>query len=71
MKESRTMTILFKGRTEDDIMEMLDEKGVKYSWEFSAVGEDSVIEYTIDKTYRVEFVKRICKKVLTNSTPMI
>ncbi len=66
MVENRMMTILFEGRTEDDITEMLDDKGVKYSWEFSAVGEDSVIEYTMDKTYRVEFVKGICKKVLTN-----
>ena len=66
MKESRIMTILYEGSTEDDIMEMLDEQGVKYSWEFSAVGEDSVVEYTMDKTYRVEFVKGICKKVLTN-----
>lgn len=66
MKESRIMTILYEGRTEDDITEMLDEKGIKYSWEFSAVGENSVVEYTTDKTYRVEFVKGICKKVLTN-----
>ena len=67
MKESRIMTILYKGRTKKDIMEMLDEKGIKYSWKFSAVGENSVIEYTTDKTYRVEFVKGICKKVLTNN----
>mgnify|MGYP003290202801 CR=1 FL=1 len=66
MVENRMMTILFEGRTEEDILEVLDEKGVKYSWEFSAVGEDSVVEYTMDKTYRVEFVKGICKKVLTN-----
>ena len=67
MKESRIMTILYKERTEDDIMEILDEQGVKYSWEFSAVDEDSVVEYTMDKTYRVEFVKGICKRVLTNN----
>lgn len=67
MKESRIMTILYEGRTEDDITEMLDEKGIKYSWEFSTVGENSVVEYTMDKTYRVEFVKGICKKVLTNN----
>ena len=74
MKESRIMTILYKGRTENDIMEMLDEQGVKYSWEFSVIGEGSTIEYTsstikytMDKTYRVEFVKGICKRVLTNN----
>ena len=66
MKESKIMTILYEGRTEDDIMEMLDEQGVKYSWEFSAIGEDSVIEYTMDKTYRVEFHNGICVRVLSN-----
>ena len=67
MKESRIMTILYEGRTEDDIMKMLNEKGIKYFLEFSTTGENSVIEYTTDKTYRVEFVKRICKKVLTTN----
>lgn len=66
MKDNKIMTILYEGRTEDNITEMLDEKGIKYSWEFSAVGEDSVIEYTTDKTYRVEFVKGICVGVLSN-----
>ena len=67
MKESRIMTILYDGRTEDDIMKMLDEKGIKYSRECSVTGENSVIKYTTDKTYRVEFVEGICKKVSTNN----
>jgi hypothetical protein len=66
MKESRIMTILYKGKTEEDIMEMLDNKGIKYEWWFSVAGEDSEIEYTSDKTYKVKFHNGICVGVLSN-----
>ena len=61
MKNNKIMTLLYKDRTEEDIMEMLDNQGVKY-----IVGEDNSIEYTSDKTYKVKFHNGICIEVLSN-----
>lgn len=64
MVESRIMTSLFKGETEDDIMEKLDYKNIEYTWTFSTKDNLSCIEYTTDKTYKVLFENGICQKVL-------
>ena len=61
MKNNKIMTLLYKDRTEEDIMEMLDNQGVKY-----IMGEDSSIEYTLGKTYKVKFHNGICVEVLSN-----
>lgn len=66
MKDNKIMTILYKDRTEEDIMEMLDNKRIQYEWWFSVAGEDSEIEYTSDKTYKVKFHNGICVRVLSN-----
>lgn len=62
MKNSKIMTSLYKGLTEDEIMEKLDYHNIKYTWKFSTGNEKSEIIY--DK-YIVKCDKNICYKVLT------
>lgn len=62
MKISKIMTNLYKGLTEDEIMERLDYHNIKYTLEFSTSNEESKIIY--DK-YIVKCNKNICYEVLT------
>ena len=62
MKISKIMTSLYKGLTEDEIIERLDYHNIKYTLEFSTNNEKSKIIY--DK-YIVECNKNICYEVLT------
>ena len=64
MVESKLMTILYNGETENDITERLDNMNIEYTWIFSTKDNSSSIEYTTDKTYRVLFENGICQKVL-------
>lgn len=68
MKESKVMTLAFKGYTEDDVMEWLDERGTEYTWKFSSIGDKSTIEW---ENKIAEFEKNICKKVLTNTNNVL
>ena len=62
MKISKIMTNLYKGLTENEIIERLDYHNIKYTLEFSASNEVSKIIY--DK-YIVKCNKNICYEVLT------
>ena len=57
---NKTMFILYRGLTEEEIMERLDSHSVKYVWRF---GADSTSTIIYDK-YIVKFVNNICTKVL-------
>ena len=57
---NKTMSILYKGLTEAEIMERLDSHSVKYVWIHSA-GNTSTIIYG---KYIVKFINNICIKVL-------
>lgn len=65
MKDSKTMTLLYKGRTEKDITEMLKDKGVEYRALHCVNKVDSVVLYTTDKSYVVAFHNGICFNVKT------
>lgn len=58
---NKTMSILYRGLTEEEIMEKLDDHNVKYVWERSATGNVSTIVYG---KYIVKFVNNICTEVL-------
>ena len=57
---NKTMSILYKGLTEEDIMERLDSHNVRYVWKFGADNTSSIIY----GKYIVKFVNNICTKVL-------
>ena len=63
MKDSKTMTLLYKGRTEEDIIEMLKDKGIKYRALHCINKVDSCVLYTTDKSYIVAFHNGICHNV--------
>lgn len=57
---NKTMSILYRGLTEEEIMERLDNHNVKYVWKF---GADNTSTIAYDK-YIVKFVNNICTEVL-------
>ena len=57
---NKTMSILYKGLTEEEIMERLDSHNVKYVWKFRA-DNTSIIIYG---KYIVKFIDNICTEVL-------
>ena len=57
---NKTMSILYKGLTEEKIMERLDSHNVKYVWRFGADNTSTIIY----GRYIVKFVDNICTKVL-------
>ena len=57
---NKTMSILYKGLTEEEIMERLDSHNVKYVWKFGAYNTSTIIY----GRYIVKFVDNICTKVL-------
>ena len=56
----KTMSILYRGLTEEEIMERLDSHNVKYVWKFGADNTSTIIY----GRYIVKFVDNICTKVL-------
>ena len=57
---NKTMSILYRGLTEEEIMERLDSHNVKYVWRFGADNTSTII---YDK-YIVKFIDNICTEVL-------
>ena len=57
---NKTMSILYRGLTEEEIMERLDSHNVKYVWKFGADNTSTIIY----GRYIVTFVDNICTKVL-------
>ena len=57
---NKTMSILYRGLTEEEIMERLDSHNVKYVWRF---WEDNTSTIIYGK-YIVKFVNNICTEVL-------
>ena len=57
---NKTMSILYRGLTEEEIMERLDSHNVKYVWKFGADNTSTII---YDK-YIVKFIDNICTEVL-------
>ena len=57
---NKTMPILYRGLTEEEIMERLDNHNVKYVWKFGADNISTIIY----GRYIVKFVDNICTKVL-------
>ena len=57
---NKTMSILYRGLTEEEIMERLDSHNVKYVWKFGADNTSTII---YDK-YIVKFIDNICIEVL-------
>ena len=57
---NKTMSILYRGLTEEEIMERLDSLNVKYVWKF---GTDNTSTIIYGK-YIVKFVNNICTKAL-------
>ena len=55
-----TMSILYRGLTEKEIVERLDSHNVKYVWKFGADNTSTIIY----GRYIVKFVDNICTKVL-------
>ena len=60
MLMNKTMSILYRGLTEEEIMERLDSHNVKYVWKFGADNTSTIIY----GRYIVKFVDNICTKVL-------
>ena len=60
MLMNKTMSILYRGLTEEEIMERLDSHNVKYVWKFGADNTSTII---YDK-YIVKFIDNICTEVL-------
>ena len=60
MLTNKTMSILYRGLTEEEIMERLDSHNVKYAWKFGADNTSTIIY----GRYIVKFVDNICTKVL-------
>ena len=57
---NKTMSILYRGLTEEEIIERLDSHNVKYVWKFGADNTSTIIY----SRYIVKFVDNICIKVL-------
>ena len=57
---NKTMPILYRGLTEEEIMERLDSHNVKYVWKFGSDNTSTIIY----GRYIVKFVDNICTKVL-------
>lgn len=57
---NKTMSILYRGLTEEEIMERLDSHNVKYVWKFGADSTSTIIY----GKYIVKFVNNICTEVL-------
>ena len=60
MLTNKTISILYRGLTEEKIMERLDSHNVKYVWRFGADNTSTIIY----GRYIVKFVDNICTKVL-------
>ena len=64
--ENKKMTILHKDKTEEDIMEMLDNHNVKYDFNFGIKSNNSSISFISNNTnYVYCFTNGKCEKVLT------
>ena len=57
---NKTISILYKGLTEEEIMERLDSHNVKYVWKFEADNTSTIIY----GKYIVKFIHNICTEVL-------
>ena len=57
---NKTMPILYRDLTEEEIMERLDSHNVKYVWRFGADNTSTIIY----GKYIVKFVNNICAEVL-------
>ena len=57
---NKTMSILYRDLTEEEIMERLDSHNVKYVWKFGADNTSTIIY----GRYIVKFIDNICTKVL-------
>ena len=57
---NKTMSILYRGLTEEEIMERLDSHNVKYVWRFQADNTSTIIY----GKYIVKFIDNICAEVL-------
>ena len=65
---NKKLTILHKGKTEEDIMEMLDNNNVKYEFNFGIKSNASSISFVSNnKTCIYCFENNKCIKVLTNN----
>ena len=65
---NKKLTILHKGKTEEDVMEMLDNNNVKYEFNFNIKNNASSISFVSNnKTYIYCFENNECIKVLTNN----
>ena len=60
MLTNKTMSILYRGLTEEKIMERLDNHNVNYVWKFGADNTSTIIY----GKYIVKFVNNICTEVL-------
>ena len=54
------MSILYRGLTEEEIIERLDSHNVKYVWKFGADNTSAIIY----GKYIIKFVDNICTEVL-------
>ena len=57
---NKTMSILYRGLTEEKIMERLDNHNVNYVWKFQTDNTSTIIY----GKYIVKFVNNICTEVL-------
>ena len=57
---NKTMSILYRGLTEEEIMERLDSHSVKYVWRYSADNTSTIIY----GKYIIKFVNNICTEIL-------
>lgn len=57
---NKIMSILYRGLTEEEIMERLDSHNVKYVWRFGADNTSTIIY----GKYIVKFIDNICTEVL-------
>ena len=57
---NKTISILYRGLTEEEIIERLDSHNVKYVWKFGADNTSTIIY----SKYIVKFVNNICTEVL-------
>ena len=65
---NKKLTILHKGKTEEDVMEILDNNNVKYEFNFDIKNNASSISFVSNnKTYIYCFENSKCIKVLTNN----
>ena len=60
MLMNKTMSILYRGLTEEEIMERLDSHNVKYLWKFGADNTSTIIY----GKYIVKFIDNICIEIL-------